>query len=284
MWMLGSRSSTSPGRIVCREKWTGPTQLIVLEHQADGSSVFIRPFLEGDEDEQGDREEDMREVPTQKTRGGKQYTKLLVFDKCPTSLLPVSLPVAEPENITQNVATFEFARRKGDSLSRTMLRQHCPEDMQGFHREISSPALARSPSGGPSDRIAQQFSKLTQAIETLTIVRTKTFAVQQAMETRLRALERSPSPTAAEHPSAGGTGAGPRRKGVLGPVQPDGLSDPDDWAELRDRRASSEKVFPVARPAASFRALRLYSSASAPTDRAAHVGRRGGDVGVRPQR
>ena len=49
-------------------------------------------------------------------------------------------------------------------------------------------------------------------------------------------------------------------------------------------RTSSEKVFPVARPAASFRALRLYSSASAPSDRAAHVGRRGGDVGARPQR
>ena len=49
-------------------------------------------------------------------------------------------------------------------------------------------------------------------------------------------------------------------------------------------RTSSEKVFPVARPAASFRALRLYSSAFAPSDRAAHVGRRGGDVGARPQR
>ena len=49
-------------------------------------------------------------------------------------------------------------------------------------------------------------------------------------------------------------------------------------------RTSSEKVFPVARPAASFRALRQYSSAFAPSDRAAHVGRRGGDVGARPQR
>ena len=48
-------------------------------------------------------------------------------------------------------------------------------------------------------------------------------------------------------------------------------------------RTSSEKVFPVARPAASFRALRQYSSAFAPSDRAAHVGRRGGDVGARPQ-
>ena len=48
-------------------------------------------------------------------------------------------------------------------------------------------------------------------------------------------------------------------------------------------RTSSEKVFPVARPAASFRALRLYSSAFAPSDRAVHVGRRVGDVGARPQ-
>ena len=48
-------------------------------------------------------------------------------------------------------------------------------------------------------------------------------------------------------------------------------------------RTSSEKVFPVERPAAYFRALRLYSSASGPSGRAAHVGRRGGDVGARPQ-
>ena len=119
-----------PGAQLQPGKWTGPTQLMVMEHRSDGSSLFVRPFLEGDEDEPGDREEDMREVPTQKTRGGKQYTELLVFDKCPTSLLPVSLPVAEPENITQNVATFEFARRKVDSLSITVLRQHYPEDMQ----------------------------------------------------------------------------------------------------------------------------------------------------------
>ena len=48
-------------------------------------------------------------------------------------------------------------------------------------------------------------------------------------------------------------------------------------------RTSGEKVFPVERPAASFRALRLYSSASEPSGRAAHVGRLGGDVGARPQ-
>ena len=48
-------------------------------------------------------------------------------------------------------------------------------------------------------------------------------------------------------------------------------------------RTSSEKVFPVARPAASFRALRQYSSAFAPSDRAVHVGRRVGDVGARLQ-
>ena len=60
--------------------------------------------------------------------------------------------------------------------------------------------------------------------------------------------------------------------------------------ETRGRRSrifsphtSSERVFPVARPAVSFRALRQYSSAFAPSDRAAHVGRRGGDVGARPQ-
>ena len=146
----------------------------------------------------------MREVPTQKKRGGKHYTELLVFDKCPTSLLPYTLPIGEPENISQNVATFGFARRPGDSMFITELRQHCPEDMQGFTREITSQSLARSSSGGPCDGIAQQISKLAQAIETLTIAQTKTLAGQQAMELRLRVLERSPSPTAAER-SGGGT-------------------------------------------------------------------------------
>ena len=65
----------------------------------------------------------------------------------------------------------------------------------------------------------------------------------------------------------------------LAQFEPRGLRSPGSCI-----RTSSEKVFPVARPAASFRALRLYSSAFAPSDRAAHVGRCGGDVGVRPQR
>ena len=53
-----------PGTQLQPGKWIGPTQLMVMEHRSDGSSVFIRPFLEGDEDDPGDREEDMREVPT----------------------------------------------------------------------------------------------------------------------------------------------------------------------------------------------------------------------------
>ena len=35
-------------------------------------------------------------------------------------------------------------------------------------------------------------------------------------------------------------GAGPRRKGVLGALQPDEFSDPDDWDELRARRPGSD--------------------------------------------
>ena len=53
-----------PGPQLQPGKWTGPTQLMVMEHRSDGSSVFIRPSLDGDEDDPGDREEDMREVPT----------------------------------------------------------------------------------------------------------------------------------------------------------------------------------------------------------------------------
>ena len=60
------------------------------------------------------------------------------------------------------------------------------------------------------------------------------------MEARLRALERPPSPAAAAQPGVGGTGAVPPRKGVLGALQPDEHSDPDDWAELRDRRPGSD--------------------------------------------
>ena len=230
-----------PGTQLLPGEWTGPTQLMVMEHRSDGSSVFIRPFLDGDEDEDGDREEDMREIPTQKkASNGKHFVEYVVFDKCPTVLLPNTLPINEPSNLEHHVATFRFARRKGDSISIPVLRQYCPEVMQGFHREIGSPSVARSPSGGAGDGIAQQISQLAKAIDTLTLAQTKSFAEQQAMSARVRALERSPSPTAAEHLSAGGTGAGPRRKGVLGAVQPDELSDQDDWAELRDRRPGSD--------------------------------------------
>ena len=154
----------------------------------------------------------MREVPTQKkASNGKHFVEYVVFDKCLTSSLPNTLPINEPSNLEHHVATFRFARRKGDSISIPVLRQYCPEDMQGFHREIGSPSVARSPSGGAGDGIAQQISQLAKAIDTLTLAQTKSFAEQQAMSARVRALERSPSPTAAEHSSVGGTGAGPRR-------------------------------------------------------------------------
>ena len=229
-----------PGTQLQPGKWTGPTQLMVMEHRSDDSSLFVRPFLEGDEDEPRDREENMQEVPTQKKRGGKHYTELVVFDKCPTSLLPYTLPIGEPENISQNVAMFEFAQRPGDSMSITVLRQYCPEDMQGFTRDISSPSLTRSSSGGSVDAIAKQIGKLAQVIDSLTFAQTQSFAGQQAMEARLRVLEHPPTPTAATQPGAGGTGAVPPRKGVLGALQPDELSDPDDWDDLHARRPGSD--------------------------------------------
>ena len=111
-------------------------------------------------------------------------------------------------------------------MSITVLRQYCPEDMQGFTRDINSRSMTRSPSGGSVDAIAKQIGKLAQAIETLTVAQTKTFAGQQAMEARLRVLE--PMPTAATQPGAGGTGAVPPRKVVLGELHPDELADPDD--------------------------------------------------------
>ena len=61
---LGLAQFDEPGAQLQPGKWSGPAQLLVLEHRADGSSVFIRPSLDGDEDDPGDREEDMREVPT----------------------------------------------------------------------------------------------------------------------------------------------------------------------------------------------------------------------------
>ena len=132
----------APGTDLLSGAWSGTTQVLVFEHRSDGRSVFVRPFLEGDDDEDGDREENLREVPTQKTRGGKQYTEFLVFDTCETRQLPTTLPVQEPENISQHVASFDFAQRKGDSLSLIVLREYCPEHLQPARPDWSSVVAA----------------------------------------------------------------------------------------------------------------------------------------------
>ena len=182
-----------PGTLLQPGKWDGPTHVMAIEHRGDGTTLFIRPFLDKDEetDEPGDRDEDLREVPTQKTRAGKHYTEPVVFDTCATALLPATLPVHEPENISQNVASFNFTTRRGDTLSLVVLRQHCPEQLRCAEVDIASPSPVRSATGtaGSADGSMNQIGKLVQAIEMLTVAQTKSIAGQQALDARLRALE-----------------------------------------------------------------------------------------------
>ena len=182
-----------PGTLLQPGKWDGPTHVMAIEHRGDGTTLFIRPFLDKDEeaDDPGDRDEDLREVPTQKTRAGKHYTEPVVFDTCPTALLPATLPIHEPENISQNVASFNFTTRRGDTLSLVVLRQHCPEQLRCAEVDIASPSPVRSATGtaGSADGSMNQIGKLVQAIETLTVAQTKFIAGQQALDAQLRALE-----------------------------------------------------------------------------------------------
>ena len=111
---------------------------MVVEHRNDETSFIIRPFLDADEDdpvnEPGDLLENLGEVPSQKIdrRGGKHYLEKLVFDVCPTWMLPVSLAVRKPKN----AAAFDFATRTGHSMGLVVLRQHCPAKWRCEERDI----------------------------------------------------------------------------------------------------------------------------------------------------
>ena len=95
---------------------------------------------------------------------------MLVFDVCPTSSLPATLEVREPPD----AATFDFANRKGYSMSLPVLRSYIPEKLRSFFSEevtIGFPNPPRSSSGsvGGTSGKAQQLGSLVHAIETLTI-------------------------------------------------------------------------------------------------------------------
>ena len=95
---------------------------------------------------------------------------MLVFDVCPTSSLPATLEVREPPD----AATFDFANRKGYSMSLPVLRSYIPEKLRSFFSEevtIGFPNPLRSSSGsvGGTSGKAQQLGSLVHAIETLTI-------------------------------------------------------------------------------------------------------------------
>ena len=131
-----------PGTTLQPGAWVGPTQVMVVEHRSDETSLIIRPFLDADEDdpvnEPGDLLENMVNVPSQKIRGGQPYIEQLLFDVCPTSSLPATLEVREPPN----AATFDFANRKGNTMSLPVLRSYIPEKWRSFFSEevnIGSP-------------------------------------------------------------------------------------------------------------------------------------------------
>ena len=66
-----------PGTTLQPGAWAGPTQVMVVEHRSDETSLIIRPFLDADEDdpvnEPGDLLENMVRVPSQKIRAGQNY-------------------------------------------------------------------------------------------------------------------------------------------------------------------------------------------------------------------
>ena len=149
-----------PGTTLQPGAWAGPTQVMVVEHRSDETSLIIRPFLDADENdpanEPGDLLENMVKVPSQKIRAGQNYYENLVFDVCPTRSLPASLEVREPPN----AVTFDFAIRRGDSMSLQVLRSYCPQKWRPFFSEevnIGSPSPARSGtgSGGGAGGMAQ---------------------------------------------------------------------------------------------------------------------------------
>ena len=87
-----------PGTTLQPGEWTGPIHVMVVEHKDDETSLIVRPFLDETPEEDGDPPEDLRKVPTQKIRAGKQYYEPIVFDVCQTSTLPFTLPINEPAN------------------------------------------------------------------------------------------------------------------------------------------------------------------------------------------
>ena len=131
-----------PGTTLQPGAWSGSTQVMVVEHRSDDTSLIIRPFLDADEDdpvnEPGDQIENMVKVPSQKIRAGQNYKEKLVFDVCQTSSLPATLEVREPPD----AATFDFANRKGNTMSLPVLRSYIPEKWRSFFSEevnIGSP-------------------------------------------------------------------------------------------------------------------------------------------------
>ena len=168
---------TEPGTTRQPGEWTGPTHVMVVEHRRDETALIIRPFLDADEDdpvnEPGDLLENLGEVPSQKIdrRGGKHYLEKLVFDVCPTWMLPVSLAVREPAI----AAAFDFATRTGYSMSMPVLREYCPAKWRCEERNTGFPSPPRSGtgSGGGAVGLAQQLSSVVQVLETLTIAQTK---------------------------------------------------------------------------------------------------------------
>ena len=64
-----------PGTTLQPGEWTGPIHVMVVEHRDDETSLIVRPFLDYNEatEEDGDKPEDLRKIPTRKLRAGKHY-------------------------------------------------------------------------------------------------------------------------------------------------------------------------------------------------------------------
>ena len=190
-----------PGTTLQPGEWTGPIHVMVVEHRDDETSLIVRPFLDYNEDteEDGDKPEDLRKIPTRKLRAGKHYYEPLVFDVCPTAALPYTLPVGEPAN----ALAFEFAGRTGDAMDVATLREHCPEKFRCASVAINTPSPSRSvtgSAGGATVSLTQQIASLVKAVDTLTIAQTQSIHEQKAMLVRVLALEQQQQQPAAFAP------------------------------------------------------------------------------------
>ena len=191
-----------PGTTLQPGAWAGPTHVMVVEHRSDDTSLITRPFLDTDEDdtvnEPGDRLEDMVKVPSQKITAGQNYDEKLVFDVCPTKSLPASREVREPPH----AVTFDFAHRKGDSMSLSVLRSYCPQKWRPlFSEEViigSAAAIERDMVLARGAALAREINTLESQIREQSAERARVAAAPLGVDGA------APSAPAATAPTFGG--------------------------------------------------------------------------------